>query len=161
MNELNYTLGFCGEKNELVTLTSARESLDSLYTCQKCGILDTVEKCFLHEIGVKPILAARLLHLENLRGARLTPPDFEKILETVMQQGAAHGYSANSWKQETYQHHLGHATQHFAAYMAGDRSEDHLGHCACRLLMAKVLDDQKRIQLESADDFYNILAKEA
>ena len=43
------------------------------------------------------------------------------------------------WRSQSVIDHVRHAADHLTAYEAGDRTEDHLGHAACRLLMALVL----------------------
>ena len=45
-------------------------------------------------------------------------------------------YGRNNWKKIPSQIHLRHALTHIFALMADDEQDDHLGHAACRLLMA-------------------------
>lgn len=40
------------------------------------------------------------------------------------------------WRSQPVAQHIRHAADHLAAWQDGDRSEDHLGHAACRLLRA-------------------------
>jgi hypothetical protein len=40
------------------------------------------------------------------------------------------------WRHQSVAEHVRHAAAHLAAWEAGDRDEDHLGHAACRMLMA-------------------------
>lgn len=53
----------------------------------------------------------------------------------VLQYGASR-YSANNWRKIDMASHINHALQHLFALMSGDTSDDHLGHAACRLMMA-------------------------
>lgn len=45
-------------------------------------------------------------------------------------------YPEDNWRGLTLKDHLNHAIAHVYEYLSGDRSEDHLGHAATRLLMA-------------------------
>jgi len=61
-----------------------------------------------------------------------------KALAAVAQVFAigASRYARNNWRRIPENDHLNHAMMHIFAYMAGDRSDDHLEHAACRMLMA-------------------------
>lgn len=48
-------------------------------------------------------------------------------------------YGADNWQKISIPVHIGRATQHLYAYLAGDRTEDHLSHAICRLLFAAEL----------------------
>jgi hypothetical protein len=53
-----------------------------------------------------------------------------------MGQGAER-YGENNWQKGfPVPDVLNHAMAHIVNYLSGDRSEDHLGHAACNLLMA-------------------------
>jgi hypothetical protein len=45
-------------------------------------------------------------------------------------------YKPNNWRLISREDHLNHALTHIVAFNAGDRSDEHLEHAACRLLMA-------------------------
>jgi tagatose-1,6-bisphosphate aldolase non-catalytic subunit AgaZ/GatZ len=45
-------------------------------------------------------------------------------------------YGDNNWRKIPTQDHLNHALAHIFAYLQGDKGDHHLGHAACRTLMA-------------------------
>lgn len=53
----------------------------------------------------------------------------------VMSEGASR-YGDNNWRGLPIREMLNHGMRHLVLYMSGDRSEPHLSHAACNLLMA-------------------------
>lgn len=72
--------------------------------------------------------------------ADLLPPHALLAVAEVLKHGADK-YGPNNWHAIPVADHLNHALVHLYALAAGDDSDDHLEHAACRLLMAL---DQKR-----------------
>lgn len=58
----------------------------------------------------------------------------------------ARKYGANNWRLIDIDDHLNHLLMHVYAYLAGDRSDDHLSHAVCRAIFAL------GVQLQSDDD---------
>ena len=53
----------------------------------------------------------------------------------VLDHGAKK-YGANNWRRIPVDDHLNHLLMHVYAYLAGDRSDDHLSHALCRATFA-------------------------
>lgn len=67
--------------------------------------------------------------------ADLLPPLATLEVARVLREGAAK-YGEDNWRKIEAKSLLNHALVHCLAWLAGDRSDDHLSHAACRLLMA-------------------------
>ena len=65
----------------------------------------------------------------------LIPADEIATIAKVLGQGAAK-YGDDNWKGLPTWTHLNHALQHIFAYLANDKSDDHLSHAATRLIFA-------------------------
>jgi len=56
-------------------------------------------------------------------------------VSTVLAHGA-NKYGEFNWVPISVKSHINHALTHVFAFLAGDESDDHLSHAACRLIMA-------------------------
>lgn len=65
----------------------------------------------------------------------LLPPRATLDVAEVLSQGAAK-YGAFNWHKIGVPEHLNHLLAHVFAHLAGDGSDAHLSHAACRALMA-------------------------
>lgn len=54
----------------------------------------------------------------------------------VLKEGADK-YGPNNWRLLDIEDHLNHLIMHAYAYLAGDRSDDHLTHIMCRAMFAE------------------------
>lgn len=66
----------------------------------------------------------------------LVPPDAMLAVAKAMGEGAAK-YGNENWRRLPIDNIVNHAVRHVFLWMSGDRSEDHLGHAAAGMLMAK------------------------
>ena len=66
----------------------------------------------------------------------LIPPTAMMAVAKAMAQGARR-YGDYNWQGLPMENILNHAMRHIVLYMEGDRDEDHLGHAAANLMMAK------------------------
>lgn len=67
--------------------------------------------------------------------ADLMPPLALLKVSEVLAIGAKR-YAPNNWKKIPPEDHLNHMIIHAYAHLAGDVSDDHVGHMACRAMMA-------------------------
>jgi len=73
----------------------------------------------------------------------LIPPDEIATIAKVLGQGAVK-YGDDNWKALPTWTHLNHALQHIFAYLANDKSDDHLSHAATRLIFAMWSDKKEK-----------------
>lgn len=65
----------------------------------------------------------------------LLPPRATFAVGKVLKHGAEK-YGVDNWHAISTDEHLSHVLSHIFAYLAGDKSDDHLEHAACRAMMA-------------------------
>ena len=85
--------------------------------------------------------------IENELGAKeagtiarfdLIPPEAMFKIAEILHEGAQK-YGEENWRGLNYRTNLNHALQHIYGHLAGDKTEDHLAHAACRILFALAL----------------------
>lgn len=59
-------------------------------------------------------------------------------MAAVLHEGAEK-YGADNWRLIDVGDHLNHLIMHAYAYLAGDRSDDHLSHIMCRSMFAQAV----------------------
>lgn len=79
-------------------------------------------------------------HKRPYRSEALMPKALLAISKLRYEAVVINHYDDNNYKKIPKMEHIGRALTHIFAYMAGDRSNEHLVHAACRMLMALELD---------------------
>jgi hypothetical protein len=65
----------------------------------------------------------------------LVPPAAYLRVAAILAEGARK-YGDENWRNISFRDHINHALSHVAAYLAADRSDDHIGHAMCRMMFA-------------------------
>lgn len=74
-------------------------------------------------------------HSDSPYAPHLLPARGVLHVSAVLKEGAKK-YARDNWRLIGREDHVSHALTHLLALVGGDKSDDHLGHAACRLLMA-------------------------
>ena len=130
----------CGK---LVDKHEVHESMSYGYLCQDC--YENVTKapsvspeCLssgISGMGKDAPLAADGLQSEVLYRFDLIDPQVLFRVAAVL-HGGAEKYGAGNWRKIPAEQHINHAMSHLYAYLAGDRSDDHLTNAVCRTIFA-------------------------
>ena len=75
------------------------------------------------------------LHSDTPYRVDVVPPKALLAVAGVLKPGTEK-YGLDNWRRIARREHLNHALVHIFAHLAGDQSDDHLTHAACRLLFA-------------------------
>lgn len=62
-------------------------------------------------------------------------------MASVLHEGAEK-YGPNNWRKIPIEDHLNHLIMHAYAYLAGDRTDEHLSHIMCRAMFAQGVEPQ-------------------
>lgn len=75
-------------------------------------------------------------------------------MAAVLDEGA-NKYGANNWRKIEVESHLNHLIMHAYAYLAGDRSDEHLSHIMCRAMFAQGvhIEEESKKQLPTSKEF--------
>ena len=77
------------------------------------------------------------------------PPNAMFAAASVAKYGAEkyrETYDDRNYKKIPAEEHINHAVQHLYAYLAGDRTDDHLSHAILRAMFAYEVDHERREQ---------------
>lgn len=94
--------------------------------CQRCERLIINDQCSNCGIRNRSTFVMNHLRVANIAKSL--------VLFTMNEGQPVHG---NKWLTRDDNEDLTHMIAHLAAYQAGDRSEDHIGHCLTRGAMMK------------------------
>lgn len=89
-------------------------------------------------------------HTSPYRMQALMPNAILEVGKVRKEGHDIHGYEDNNYMLIDKKEHVGRALGHLFKWLAGDKSNDHLSHAACRVLMA--LEEELAEQKEHPDD---------
>lgn len=83
-------------------------------------------------------------HYRPYRAQALPPKALMEIARVRYIGFNEYGYEDENYKSIDKNEHIGRALMHIFSYLAGDTSNDHLSHAACRLLFALEIDIEEK-----------------
>ena len=106
---------------------------------------DVSDKAWANSIAQSAGPNAEVIYNEKGAGQSKTDVRFDLIDAPALFQMAgvlhtgAEKYGENNWRGIDVPDHLNHLIMHAYAYLAGDRTDDHLSHIMCRAMFAQAV----------------------
>ena len=98
-------------------------------------------------------------HKRPYRSQALPPKALLAVSKVRCEAHDVHGYEDDNYKLINLEEHLGRALTHILAYLAGDKSNEHLSHAACRVLFALELEIENQQKHEFQDKMRRLLGE--
>lgn len=83
-------------------------------------------------------------HKEEFRCQAIPPRALIRLGKIRWEGFNLHGYTDENYKLIEKNEHIGRALLHLFRYLAGDRTDDHLGHALCRIAFAVEMEEEER-----------------
>lgn len=122
----------------IVRISDNRRPAFNLLDCTAGVTIVTQEANMIADVGPDaPIETAANGAKQSRTPARMDifPPLAALHVGGILKEGAAK-YGEWNWLGIPVNEHINHAMIHLLAHIAGDASDDHIGHAACRMMFA-------------------------
>lgn len=145
MENINKVIDGVGKDAEIITNEAGGKQSKSplamhLIDPDFMVIINNIDDNVLHEVVDVICFYMRSYEEYYLTSAiktlsRYIDKDIFLTIGEVLKEGAER-YAPNNWRLIPQEEHINHALIHCYAYSLGDRQDNHLEHCMCRLMMA-------------------------